>query len=338
MRSTPPRAVRSLLATLVISAVMFAHGGALAVAADWNAGFAKLSLRDPIAGGLMTGIVTYPTTAATHSVRLGPNELDVAENAPPAPGSHPLVIFSHGRGGLPESYHDVFTDLARRGFIVAGVAHPGDNYADRSGANGDAELVDRTRHVVALIDYLLGDGPLDRAIDRSRIGVMGHLAGGYAALLLVGARPDFSELGRRCRGNPNRPSGAAPVSHDPARTPVSDPRIRAAVIMAPAWGCLFDRDGLKDVGAPLRIYQGGADELLHPRFTGEYLASELPVPPEFVNFATAGHFVFLAPCPFVMRMLAREICADPSGIDRAALHARMNAEIAEFFARTLAPP
>jgi predicted dienelactone hydrolase len=167
---------------------------------------------------------------------------------------------------------------------------------------------------------------------------MGHSAGGYTALLLVGAKPDFSQLRGRCKGNPNRPPGATPVSHDPARTPVSDPRIRAAVIMAPAWGCFFDREGLEGVDAPLRLYQSGADELLHPKFDAEYVTAELPTAPEFVNLKAAGHFVFLAPCPFVMRMLARQVCADPPGVDRVALHARMNAEIVDFFSRTLGRP
>ena len=306
------------------------------LAAEWNVGFANLALTDPISGGPMAGMVTYPTLANPHSHRIGPYYLEVAENAPPAEGTFPLIVLSPGRAGAPENYNDYFNALTRSGFIVAGVAHPGDNREDRSGTNGDAELVWRTHQVVALIDRLLANAPLASHIDPRRIGMIGHSAGAYTALLLVGARPDFSQLRGRCRGNPNRPAGAARVTHDPSQRPVTDPRIRAAVIMAPAWGCFFDREGLKDVTAALRIYHSDGDEVLYRKYDGQYVASLLPHKPELVVLTGAGHFVYLAPCPFIMRLFApREVCVDPGGVDREALHARMHIEIAAFFTRSL---
>jgi predicted dienelactone hydrolase len=321
---------------LLLALLLAADGRA--EAAELRAGFARIALADPVSGKEMSGFVLYPTEAPEHSLSMRPYELEVAEGAAVAGGPYPLVIFSHGRRGLPQSYHDLLGALARRGFIVAAIAHPGDNYNDRSGADGDAELVQRTRHVVALIDYLLREGPFAGAIDASRIGVMGHSAGGYAALLLLGARPDFSQLAGRCRGSPNRPPGAARLTHDPAERPVSDKRIGAAVIMAPAFGCLFDAAALEHIAAPLRFYQGSTDEILSPKFRADYLAPLLPKAPELVNLEGAGHFVFLAPCPMMMRIFASAVCSDAPGIDRATLHARMGVEIAEFFSRTLGRP
>jgi predicted dienelactone hydrolase len=312
------------------------NGLGFAEAAEWDVGFANLALSDPIAGGPMKGIVTYPTRAKTRSVRLGPYFLDVAENARPTDGAFPLIIVSPGKAGSPENYNDFFTALSRSGYIVAGVAHPADNRDDRSGADGDAELVWRTRHIVALIDALLIDPRLATHVDLHRIGMIGHSAGAYTALLLVGARPDFSQLRGRCQGNPNRPIGAPRVIHDPSQEPVADPRIRAAVIMAPAWGCFFDRDGLTDITADLRFYHADADEVLYRKYDGEYIAGGLSHRPEFAVLADAGHFVFLSPCPFIMRLFApREVCVDLNGVDRVALHARMHAEIIQFFADRL---
>jgi predicted dienelactone hydrolase len=283
----------------------------------------------------MKGIVTYPTRARPHSIRIGPYFLDVAENAQPAEGAFPLIVFSPGKAGSPENYNDFFTALAQSGYVVAGVAHPGDNRDDRSGSDGDAELVWRTRHVVALIDALLVDPRLAAHIDPRRIGIIGHSAGAYTALMLIGARPDFSQLRGRCQGNPNRPIGAPRVVHDPSQ-PVHEPRIRAAVIMAPAWGCFFDREGLKDIAAALRFYHSETDEVLYRKYDGEYVANELPNKAEFVVLAGAGHFVYLSPCPLLMRVFApKEVCVDPNGVDRAALHARMHTEITQFFADRL---
>jgi predicted dienelactone hydrolase len=322
--------IRCAALICVMSGICHAEAG------GWDVGFANLALSDPIAGGPMKGIVTYPTRARTRSLRIGPYFLDVAENAPPADGAFPLIILSPGKTGSPENYNDFFTALSQSGYVVAGVAHPGDNRDDRSGTNGDAELVWRTRHIVALIDALLTEPRLAAHIDPRRIGMIGHSAGAYTALLLVGARPDFSQLQGRCRGNPNRPIDAPRVIHDPSQEPVSDLRIRAAVIMAPAWGCFFDREGLKDVTAVLRFYHADADEVLYRKYDGEYIASELAQRPEFAVLAGAGHFVFLSACPFIMRLFApREVCVDPNGVDRVALHARMHAEITQFFADRL---
>jgi predicted dienelactone hydrolase len=284
----------------------------------------------------MQAIAAYPTGANAGSLRIRAYWLDVAEDAEPAPGPHPLIIFSHGRGGLPESYNDLFTALARRGFVVAGVAHPRDNYYDASGSNDDVELVDRTRHVVRLIDYLTADWPLRRSIDAARIGFVGHSAGGYTGLLLLGGAPDFAELGGRCRGNPNLPPGQARVVHDEARLPVTEPRIRAAVVMAPAFACLFDKGAFAPIATPLLLYRSGRDELIDPRFNADYVARHLSRPAELVDLADAGHFVYLAPCPFLMRIFARTICTDPAGVDRVEVHRTMQAEIAAFFERTFA--
>jgi predicted dienelactone hydrolase len=51
----------------------------------------------------------------------------------------------------------------------------------------------------------------------------------------------------------------------------------------------------------------------------------------------AGHYVFLAPCSEALRAAVPEICSDPPGIDRAVIHARLNAEMVDFFRRTLPP-
>ncbi len=61
----------------------------------------------------------------------------------------------------------------------------------------------------------------------------------------------------------------------------------------------------------------------------------LPNPPEYHLIEGAGHFVFLAPCPAVLATRVPAICRDPPGVDRAAVHARLNTEMIEFFRRTL---
>ncbi|MFX9696038.1 hypothetical protein ABTP07_19075, partial [Acinetobacter baumannii] len=89
------------------------------------------------------------------------------------------------------------------------------------------------------------------------------------ALVAVGARPDPEAFATYCqdhmadavfcRGRPGRPPfGPPPPS-------LQDARLRAAFVLAPGFGFLFDRTGLAKVDVPVRLYRGENDEvLLHP--------------------------------------------------------------------------
>jgi predicted dienelactone hydrolase len=305
-------------------------------AAEQQIGLKRLTLRDPVGGGAMTGFAMYPTSAPAKSVTIGRVDTVAAEDAAPAPGRFPLLIFSHGMSSLPEMYVWLFEGLAARGFVVAGVAHPRDNYNDKSGSFGDAELVERSRHVTALIDGVEGDALLASSIDASKIGIVGHSAGGYTALLAVGGRPDYTQfVGGRCRRAPAQPPGWPRFTHDPAALPVADPRIRAAAAMAPGFGCLFDRDSVSAIHVPVRFYQADDDDVLQPGFNAAAFAALFTPPAEVVHFANAGHFVFLNTCPFIMNLVARDICRDPSPTNRDAVHRKLIDDLAQFFTRAL---
>ncbi len=317
-----------MLTTLVV--------GSAASAGEWNVGLKRLTLRDPVGGGAMTGFVTYPTAAAPKSLTIGRSNTMAAEDAAPAPGRLPLLIFSHGMGSLPELYLWLFEGLSTRGFVVAGVAHPKDNYNDKSGSFGDAELVERTRHVTALIDGVASDGLLASSIDPEKIGIVGHSAGGYTALLVAGGRPDFAQFtSGRCRRNPTTPPDWPRFVHDPAALPVPDRRIRAAAAMAPGFGCLFDKDSISAIHVPVRFYQADDDDVLQQGFNAASFAALFTPPAEVVRFANAGHFVFIDTCSFIMSLFARDVCRDPSGTNRDAVHQRLVDDIARFFAQTL---
>jgi predicted dienelactone hydrolase len=49
------------------------------------------------------------------------------------------------------------------------------------------------------------------------------------------------------------------------------------------------------------------------------------------------HFVFLAPCPESLAEAFPTACEDPPGVERAAVHRQIAAELVDFFDRTLGP-
>ena len=97
-------------------------------------------------------------------------------------------------------------------------------------------LKDSTDPVVArTLDGLEQDATLGQSIVTKNIGVIGHSAGGYAALLSAGGTPDFSQFVRgRCDREAKLGSDRPKFVHNSPTSTTSDDRIRAVAAMAPA--------------------------------------------------------------------------------------------------------
>jgi predicted dienelactone hydrolase len=319
-------------------------------------GFAAIEVHDPVNGGNVSGYVFYPSATAKGVSWRGPYDLDATANAPPIPGAKPLVMISHGHGGSDLGHHDLATYLASRGFIVATITHPKDNFRNSSGDGHAVVLVGRPRQISATISFLLQSPRWKPLIDPSRIGVAGFSNGGYTALLLVGAVPRFTDLGRHCRLHPDDRNVCVPLAklgagagrhggnaeqamevlqqslHRWGNT--EDPRVKAAFVMAP-FSSVFDAAGLAHIDRPVFLYYGQHDQVLLPRYNVLHIAPLIKTLVGIRMIPNAGHYVFLAPCS---RELARgnaDICEDPSGVDRTAVHREINAAALAFYGKTL---
>lgn len=319
-------------------------------------GFATIEVHDPVNGGDMPGYVFYPSATAKGHNWCGPYDLDATENATPLPGARPLVMISHGHGGSDLGHHDLATYLASRGFIVAAITHPKDNFRNSSGDGHPTVLVGRPIQISAAISFLLQSPRWKPLIDPSRIGVAGFSNGGYTSLLLVGAVPRFTNLVRHCRLHPDdrnmcvplaqleagarRHGGSAEQAIDELQRSLhrwgdtDDPRVKAAFVMAP-FSSVFDAAGLAHIDRPVFLYYGQHDEVLPPRYDVLHIAPHIKTLVGIRMIPNAGHYVFLSPCS---RELARgnaDICVDPPGVDRAAVHRQINAAALAFYRRTM---
>jgi predicted dienelactone hydrolase len=335
---------RGALVAVLVGIVLRGGIGAVgAQATDLGAGLLELSLTDPVEGGKMPAVIAFPTTGRGAPTEVGPFVVDAVRGALPAAGKFPLVVFSHGTGGSSLGHHDSLTALARAGFVAAAVEHPRDNYRDDSGFGTDLQLQGRPHHVVALIDAILAHSTIGPAIDgQAGVGMVGHSAGGYTALLIAGAVPDFSlrEAYERAIPDEQYQRRAATVrqrTRKPDLKAVADQRVRAILLMAPAIGYAFDKAALANVKIPVLLYRPTQDELLPHPWHAERIAQGLPTPPEYRSLHGAGHFVFLAPCSPALAARAPVICADPPGIDRKAIHAQLNVDMVAYFRKTLGP-
>ena len=307
-------------ATLYLKAARSAH----------PVGYAEFMVPDPQDKPLKVA-VWYPTDAAAGFHVIGLSAQRVAVNGPVVGRNLPLVVISHGNGGVSSSHSDTALALASAGFVVAAVNHTGDNAQDDSYVGSVRWLVDRPRHIHQVLDYMLGTWPASAQIDAARVGMFGFSAGGFTALVSIGGVPDLAQIAAHCAKQPEfactlwKPDAGASV---PPTAWVHDPRIRAAVIAAPGFGFAFEPDGLSQVTAAVQLWNGAEDASV-PYATNEAVVRRLlRTPPEYHAVPGAGHFAFIAPCPTWLFPL---ICKDPQGFDREAFHRDFNEAVIAFF-------
>ena len=307
----------------------------------WSVGYHSLSFLDPLDLQPMSAIAFYPSTGIEHPSLLEGYQIQATQDARVAIGRFPLLMLSHGNTGTPLALHDLATALARKGFVVVAVIHPGDNSKDHSRLGTLSNLYGRQIQISEAITATLADPLLAPFVNPGQVGVIGYSAGGETALILSGATPDLDRLRRYCLERPEdrdacNTQGELIVDRDDLQ-PVADPRVHALMLMAPL-SLKFGRHTLAGVHVPVLLYSGDGDKLVAVDKNAAALARKLPVAPDFKLLAGAGHFVFMAPCSAEQRLAMAALCTDADGVDREDIHRNLISEAAAFFSRTLGKP
>jgi predicted dienelactone hydrolase len=332
---------RSLAGAALLAAALSAQ------AQTFQAGFRALKL--PYYDGYMDVALWYPSAAPEADTGFGPYRMQVAMRGPAAPGAFPLVVISHGTGGSSLSHYRFALALAHAGFVVAAPMHPGDNYRDRSLVADARYPYERPRQLSRVLDELLADPEWKERIDRNRIGAIGHSAGGYAVAALAGGVPDWNRLRVHCETVKDDPActfadpklGVAPGGPAPLVLPaavtasgsVADPRVRAAMLLAPL-GFGFAPGSFRDSRAAVAMIGAEFDEALARPYHYEYLRQQLPSAAARLA-PGAGHYSFIAPPIAEFRALFGPAAQDPPGFDREAFQSQLSVEVVEFFSKAL---
>lgn len=317
---------------------MFAVAAATALPA--NVGFEQIRIANgedpPLSGGLW-----YPTGAPAAEHHLGLVTQTVALGAPVSGRGLPLVVISHGGGSSYDAHYDTALALAHAGFVVAAINHAGDTYDDQSRV---LQLWHRPAQLRRLVSYMLHEWPRHDRLNAARIGAFGFSNGGFTVLVDIGGIPDLSSTAPYCGAHPEhdlcRALAHAGVDFDigagvPGGAWIADPRIKAAVIAAPAFGFAFGRGGLRNVHVPIQLWHAADDRRQPDPWYDEAVRLSLPRAPDYRVVAGAGHYDFLPPCSARLAARAPRICADPPDFDRAAFHRAFNARVVAFFEDTL---
>ena len=284
----------------------------------------------------------YPTDAATGRMRLGPFTMDADRGAPIGSGRYGLVLLSHGTGGGRLNHRDTAIHLAGGGFIVAAPEHAGDSWRDKKYSGTSENWRRRPRQLSAVLDRLLGDTELGPRIDPARIGAVGHSAGGYSVLALIGGRADMAVLAHHCTQrrdeDPQFCGYGRPGGHDDEAIPdLADRRIGAVVAVAPV-GALFGDGAFAGATLPAQIHRLEGDRVLREPWHAENIVALMGEDAHLVVHPEAHHFAFITPFPPAMANEVGAAGRDLEGFDRRAFLSRINVQILGFFDDTLPAP
>ena len=274
-------------------------------------GFQQLNIEDETQGAIIPAIVLYPTATPASPAIFGPYTLDVSMDAPISSGRFPLVVISHGNGGTHIIYRTIGLHLARHGYVVAMIEHPGNNRVDNALEGTYENLVNRPRHVQLTIDALMAHPAFAGALLPDQVAIVGHSLGGYTALALAGGKPRFKD-GREIEV-------------------AADARIRALVLLTPATPWYQHEGGLAEVRLPILMLTAEHDPYT-PEWHAEVVLNSVP-DRSLVRYRmveNAGHFSFLSPYPPKLRSMGFLPTTDPEGFDREAFHEVLPEEIREF--------
>jgi predicted dienelactone hydrolase len=301
-----------------------------------NVGFMEVKIGNGTEPPLTVGI-WYPTNAPAIVHSLGNNTQRVAENALIEGHDLPLIVMSHGGGGWYDSHYDTALALAHAGFVAAAVSHAGDTFDDQTQV---LQLWRRPIQLRRLVDYMLAEWLGRNHLDKARIGAFGFSNGGFTVLVAAGGVPNLSEMAPYCRAHPDHDLCQALKTAGvdlnlsvsvPANAWGSDPRIKAVVIAAPAFGFTFGRAGLRGVRVPVQLWRAADDQHQPNPYYEEAVRANLPRSPEYHVVANAGHYDFLPPCDARLTRKAPALCASGPGFDRSGFHEKFNAEVVRFF-------
>jgi predicted dienelactone hydrolase len=202
-------------------------------------------------------------------------------------GPYPLVVYSHGSGGLRYIASSYTEAIASNGYIVAAPDHTGNTAADRllgAEAEFDVNALNRPNDVEAVINAMLDPTSTETAgfvasVDPDSIAVTGHSFGGFTTMAMAG-------------GYTNALGSFTP-----------DPRVDPLIPLAPASGdgsgrLLSDAD-LEAITVPMLLMVGTNDQVtpIDPNVTRPWdLASSAPL--YRVELVDAGHQSFTDLCDY----------------------------------------
>jgi len=267
-----------------------------------------------------------------------------------APASFPLVLLSHGTGGMSLQLGWLASYLASEGYIVAGISHHGNNALEPYTTQGFLRYWERAKDLTAVMNLLLADPDLGPRINPDQVGAAGFSLGGYTAIAIAGGVTNirllieaFQNSGRDLSKEiPEFPHPAALVEEFKsldrymavADASYRDSRVKSIFAIAPALGEAFSAEGLSPIRIPAKIIVGEADQTAPAAANATYFAKHIKGA-ELAILENVGHYAFLGEATEAGKRELPIFCLDAPGVSRASTHRMVGRWAREFFDKHL---
>lgn len=288
-------------------------------------GFQASTLSDEQNARPLELVIWYPSTTTAAPRLVADTAVFIGDlavhDAPPAAGTYPLVVLSHGFRGNWGNQSWLASALAHQGFIVAAVNHPGTTTRDR-GPAAAAQLWQRPIDLRRAIDAVMARAGQVGRVAKGQVAVVGHSLGGWTALEIAGARFDATRFAQDCVTHPQLSSCSVYKQINPDRDPVSqarlggdlrDDRVTAIVTLDLGLSRGLSDESLAALPVPTLVIAAGAPSAdLPAQLESADLAKRLPAATSrYVEIADASHFSFLSPCkPGAVALLEEDAAGD----------------------------
>ncbi|MFV0421704.1 alpha/beta hydrolase family protein [Oleidesulfovibrio sp.] len=312
-----------------------------------HVGFKLLSAWDAESGERIEVGVWYPSTTVAQETKVGERTIKAAREGAPELGRFPTILLSHVMAGSALAHHDTAETLAQKGFVIIAPTHRHDNVYDTRVLFSARHVSDRVAELATALDFARKEPELGAIIDNNRLGAIGFDTGAAAVLIMAGGIPAPGSYADYCTeetaSTPYCSQWAArrlqtlteelgPLLQKQAHLP----RLKAAALVAPGYAFMFGKEQLANINIPIRLMKAENDTV-NPGHA-DILRESLRVPPLYSVLESADNFTLRAPCPRRLEALDKTMCQDKSGVDRKAIHAKMNSELTGFFLGTLGTP
>ncbi len=209
--------------------------------------------------------------------------------------TYPLIVFSHGKGGIRTQSNFYTANLASHGYVVVAPDHSGDTVVEllrevKSSGNIQPDstvqaIVDRPLDVIAILDLIdeVADDDVAKIINHDQVGITGHSFGALTSYLV--ASRDF--------------------------------RVDAVVGQAPTSQEVIDlqsNTSMSALATPNLIQSATLDGTLPEATNAKALYETLPGPKSWLSLARAGHFTYSDLCVLDVDAISEAVGLDISNV------------------------
>ena len=161
--------------------------------------------------------IWYPTSDEMGDTVRYDNLLDGdswVDATPDCTASRPVVVFSHGNGGVRWQSAFNMHFLATHGFVVIAMGHPQNTFRDLDRNLFPEHTLQRPKDVKDTFDWLIQQGTTESndlfgcINPEEGYAVMGHSFGGYTSFLASGATVELTQIEAACDEPSKLPAGS----------------------------------------------------------------------------------------------------------------------------------